>query len=169
MQCNNGRFTHSMSCPCRAAPLPCSDSAVSFVKVRVVAGNIRTASPNSLTDRLFFCSVLLPLFFLVRDKRYFVSHWSPASEIGMLLITNFVELRVVAGSSRTLAGNPQAVSRLDVLYRGLEKNSMVRAWHGHGMASVNQTRPHCVNQMGKTHSKPLAARHGHGMLFVNRP
>jgi hypothetical protein len=27
------------------------------------------------------------------------------------------------------------------------------------MASVNQTRPHCVNQMGKTHSKPLAARH----------
>ena len=56
---------------------------------------------------------------------------------------------------------------------GLEKNSMVGSWHGHGMASVNQTRQHCVNQMGKTHSKPLAARdgrgrawvqHGHGML-----
>ena len=30
------------------------------------------------------------------------------------------------------------------------------------MASVNQTRPHCVNQMGKTHSKPLEARHGRG-------
>jgi hypothetical protein len=28
------------------------------------------------------------------------------------------------------------------------------------MASVNQTRPHWVNQMGKTHSKPLAAWHG---------
>jgi hypothetical protein len=58
---NNGRFTHSMPCPCcshavplpcralihtcHAAPLSCSDSAVSFVKVRVVAGNIRTASP----------------------------------------------------------------------------------------------------------------------------
>jgi len=28
------------------------------------------------------------------------------------------------------------------------------------MASVNQTRPHCVNQMGKTYSKSLAARHG---------
>ena len=49
--------------------------------------------------------------------------------------------------------------------------------HG-GMASVNQTWPHCVNQMGKTHSKPLAAyhgrgttwvRHGHSMLCVNRP
>ena len=42
------------------------------------------------------------------------------------------------------------------------------------MASVNQTRPHCVNQMGKTHSKPLAEGmagelHGHGMLCVNRP
>ena len=43
---------------------------------------------------------------------------------------------------------------------GLEKNGMVGAWHGRGMASVNQTRPHCVNQMGKTHSKPIAARHG---------
>ena len=55
---------------------------------------------------------------------------------------------------------------------------MVEAWHGHGMASVNQTRPHCVNQMGKTHSKPLAARHGrgkawarhgNGMQYLNRP
>ena len=52
------------------------------------------------------------------------------------------------------------------------------AWSEHGMASVNQTRPHSVNQMGKAHSKPLAARHGsgttwarhgHGMLCVNRP
>jgi len=31
---------------CHAAPLPCSDSAMSFVKVSVVAGNIRTASPT---------------------------------------------------------------------------------------------------------------------------
>ena len=63
---SKGRFTRSMPCPCRAhavpmpfpchavtlihtchaAPLPCSDSAVSLVKVRVVAGNIRTASPT---------------------------------------------------------------------------------------------------------------------------
>jgi hypothetical protein len=65
-----------------------------------------------------------------------------------------------------------------MLCRGLEKNRMVRAWHGRGMASVNQTRPHCVNQKGKTHSKPLVAqhgrgtawaRHGHGMVCVNRP
>ena len=55
---------------------------------------------------------------------------------------------------------------------GIEKNGVVGAWYGHDMVSVNQTRPHCVNQMGKTHSKPLAARHGmagerhgHGMLM----
>jgi len=56
-----------------------------------------------------------------------------------------------------------------MLCRGLEMNGMVRALRGHGMASVNQTWPHRVNQMGKTHSKPLAAQHGHGMLCVNWP
>jgi hypothetical protein len=35
--------------------------------------------------------------------------------------------------------------------------------HGRGMACVNQTRPHCVNQMRTTQSKPLAARHGRGI------
>ena len=59
-----------------------------------------------------------------------------------------------------------------------EGHGNIGAWHGSGMASVNQTRPRCVNQMGKTHSKPLAARHGrgtawvrhrHGILCVNRP
>jgi hypothetical protein len=46
-----------------------------------------------------------------------------------------------------------------------EKNGMVRAWHGRGMANVNQTRPHCVNKMGKTHSKTLSgtAWQGNGM------
>jgi hypothetical protein len=62
---------------CYAAPLPFSDSAVSFVKVRVVDGNIRTAS--------------------------------------LLLVTTFVELRVVAGRSRTRAGCPHAVSERPML------------------------------------------------------
>jgi len=55
---------------------------------------------------------------------------------------------------------------MGVLCHGLEKNGMVRAWHGQSMASVNQTQPHCVNQMGKTHSKPLAAWHGRGMAWA---
>jgi hypothetical protein len=63
----------------------------------------------------------------------------------MLLITIFVEIHVVDGRSRMQAGLSTAV-----LCRGLEKNGMVRVWHGRGMASVNQTRPHCVNQMAKT-------------------
>ena len=37
---------------------------------------------------------------------------------------------------------------------------------GRVMASVNQTRPHCVNQIGKTHSKLLAARHGRGTAWA---
>jgi hypothetical protein len=37
------------------------------------------------------------------------------------------------------------------------------------MVCVNQTWPHCVNQMGKTQSKPLAERHGNGKVCVNQP
>jgi len=55
-----------------------------------------------------------------------------------------------------------------VLCCGLEKNGMAGAWHGHGMASVNQTRPHCVNEMGKTLSKLLAARRGRGTTWTLR-
>jgi len=73
----------------------------------------------------------------------------------MLLII-FVELRVVAGRSRTRAGSAQALSTA-VLCHDLEKN---------GMASVNQTWLHCVNQMGKTHSKPLVAWHGRGTAWA---
>jgi hypothetical protein len=58
------------------------------------------------------------------------------------------------------------------LCRGLEKplserhgRDMAREQHERGMACVNQTRPHCVNQMGKTPSKPLAARHGRGTAW----
>ena len=65
-----------------------------------------------------------------------------------------------------------------VLCCGLEKKGMVGARHGHGVASVNQIRPHCVNRMGKTNSNTIEARHGrgtewarygNGMLCVNRP
>ena len=51
---------------------------------------------------------------------------------------------------------------------GLEKNGIVGAWHWYGMASVNQTRSHCVNQMGKTLSKPLTAWHGRGTAWARR-
>jgi plasmid stabilization system protein ParE len=62
----------------------------------------------------------------------------------MLLITTFVELRVIAGRSRTLAGRPHPVSGRPILihtchshaalYRGLEKSLPER--HGRGIARV---------------------------------
>jgi hypothetical protein len=97
------------------------------------------------------------------------------------MITTFVELRVVAGRSRMRAGRPHAVSgrpmlihtchtmsipRCAVALRSRFQNGMVVAWHRRGMAYVNQTRPHCVNQMRKTQSKPLAARHGRGTAWA---
>ena len=36
------------------------------------------------------------------------------------------------------------------------------AWHG----KCGSDRPHCVNQMGKIHSTPLAARHGRGTAWA---
>jgi hypothetical protein len=60
------------------------------------------------------------------------------------------------------------------LCRGLERllserhgRGMAGERHRNGMACVNQTRPHCVNEMGKTQSKPLAERHGMWVLAFN--
>ena len=63
---------------------------------------------------------------------------------------------------RSSQGHNTAVSRLPCCAVALRRT----AWSEHGMASVNQTRPHPVNQMGKTHSKPLAARHGRGTAWA---
>jgi hypothetical protein len=84
-----------------------------------------------------------------------------ASEIGKLLVTNFVELRVVAGRSRKWAGRPHAISgrpilihtyhavptpRYAVALRGRFQKGMVVAWLGNGTC-VNQTRPCCGKQL----------------------
>jgi hypothetical protein len=70
----------------------------------------------------------------------------------MLLVTTFVELRVVAGRSRTRAGRPHAVSgrpmlihtrhamlipRYAVALRSRFQNGIVVVWHERGMACVN--------------------------------
>jgi hypothetical protein len=98
----------------------------------------------------------------------------------MPLVTTFVDHRVLPERSRTRAGRPHAVSANShmprhahaALYRGLEKSlserhgrGMARALYGRDMVCVNQTRPHCVNQMGKTQSKPIMARHGRGTAW----
>jgi hypothetical protein len=59
------------------------------------------------------------------------------------------------------------------LCRGLEKShserhgrGMARAQHGRGMPYVNQTEPHCINRIGKKHSKLLSARNDSGTALV---
>jgi hypothetical protein len=91
----------------------------------------------------------------------------------MLLVTTFVEMRVAAGKSRTQAGRQHAVSGRPKIIHTCHAHvalchDMVVAWHGRGKAYVNQTRPQCVNQMGKTQSKHLAhtAWQGNGMGAV---
>jgi hypothetical protein len=99
----------------------------------------------------------------------------------MLLITTYMELRMVAGRGQTRADRPHVFSgrtmliytfhamsmpRCAVALRSRFQKGMVVARHGRGMACVNQTRPHCVNQMETTQSKPLAARHGTGRVGV---
>jgi len=50
----------------------------------------------------------------------------------MLLIKIFVELRVVAGRSRTRAGSPQAVSRQPCSAVAMKRT----AWSEHGMGAA---------------------------------
>jgi hypothetical protein len=97
----------------------------------------------------------------------------------LLLVTTFVLLRIVAGRSRTRAGRPHAVSGRPMLIHtyavpiplctfalsGRFQNGLVVAWQGNDMACVNQKRPHCVNPMGKTQSKPITERHGRGTAW----
>jgi hypothetical protein len=106
--------------------------------------------------------------FLVGHKYWFVSHWPPTSEIGMLLITNFLELGMVAARGRKLASRHHAVSERPMLIhaypavalRGHFQKGIFVAWQGNSTVCVNQTRLHCINQMGKTQSKALTERHG---------
>jgi hypothetical protein len=136
---------------CHATPLPFSDSGVFFVKVRVVAGNIRTASPTVWWIGMLMITTSMELRVIAgRSRRQ-------------------------AGRPHAVSGRPMLIHtchaihmpRCDVALRSRSQNSMVVAWHGRGMACVTRTRTRCVNQMGNTQSKPLVARHGRSMVCVN--
>jgi hypothetical protein len=107
---------------------------------------------------------------VVHDKLCFVSNWPPASEIGMLLVTIFLELRVAAEAGRQHAvptlfacRHPAATLPRTCRERHIGGMAGERRWND--IVCVNQTRPHCVNQMGKSQSKPLAERHGRGTAW----
>jgi hypothetical protein len=65
-------------------------------------------------------------------------------------------------SSHSIIQYAALMPRYALALTGRFQNGMVLAWQGNGMACVNQTRPHFVNQMEKTQSKHLAERHGRG-------
>jgi hypothetical protein len=48
--------------------------------------------------------------------------------------------------------------------RSCFQNGMVRAQQGGGMVCVHQTWPLCVNQEGKTQSKPLGTQYGRRVM-----
>ena len=127
-----------IACHAHAVPLPCR--AINSQMPRRAPAMLRQWSvlresplgsrkyPNcqssSLTDRLF-CSVLLPLFTVVRMDR-FEGDWYASDN-------NLRGTR--RGSWKKPNAGRQPTGRLSmvVLRRGLEKNGMVRAWHVHGM------------------------------------
>jgi hypothetical protein len=100
-----------------------------------------------------------------------------------MLLIKFLELGVVAARGHNLASRQHAVScrhpaaaTLPRTCHGLERSlserhirGMAGERHGNGMACVNKTWLHCVNQMGKTQSKALAERQGNGTVCVNWP
>ena len=61
----------------------------------------------------------------------------------MLLITIFVELRVVAGRSRTRAGSPQAVSQRPCCAVVLRRTT----WSEHGMGAAKAWHGKCESAM----------------------
>jgi hypothetical protein len=61
----------------------------------------------------------------------------------MLLITIFVELRVVVGRSRTRAGSPQAVSRRPCCAVALKRT----AWSEHGVGAAWAWHGKCESDM----------------------
>jgi hypothetical protein len=104
---------------CHVAPLPFYDSAVSFVNVRVVAGNIRSASPT-----VWRIGMVVIIFVEIRVV-------AGRSRTG-------------AGRSHVVSGGPMLIHtchampipRCAVVLRSRFQNGMVVAWHGRAMGAA---------------------------------
>jgi hypothetical protein len=121
------------------------------------------------------------------EDKWFCTEWQQAfPDFNLQSITHSSKITVThvqnlfcmwAGCPHAVFGWPMLIHtchamsmpRCAVALRSHSQNSIVVAWHGHGMSCVNKTQPHCVDQMGKTQSKPLVARQGHDKVCVNQP
>jgi hypothetical protein len=140
---------HAVPLPCRAAlihtchsvSLPFSDSAVSFVKVRVVAGNIRTASPTVQRIGMLLITTFVELRVVAGRSRTRAGRQHAVSGRPMLI------------------HNAMPMPRSAVALRSRFQNGMVVTWHRRGMTCESNTAALCKSN-GKTQSKPLAEWHG---------
>jgi hypothetical protein len=123
------QFTYAMLRQCRAAlihtchavPLPFTDSAVSFAKVRVVAGIIRNASSTVYDNKLRGTP---------RGSRKKPNTGrSPTCRLW------------TADANQTSHAEP--MPSCAVALRSRFQAGMPRARHGSGVSCVNQTEPHC--------------------------
>jgi hypothetical protein len=111
------------------------------VKVRVVDGNIRTASRLLVT--------FVELRVVVRRSRTRAGR--PHAVSGQPMLIHIYHAIPMPRCAVALSGRFQ--------------NGMVVAWQRNGIACVDQTRTHCVNKMGKTQFKPLVERRGRGTAW----
>jgi hypothetical protein len=154
-----GRFTHTMPFPCRfpTVPLPRPGHYPAILLQSPSSNYLLLNYHNRCAVNYTGTHLIAPnnKLLLVHDKRCFVSHWPPASEIDMPPITNFLELHVVAGRRRKLAGHQHAVSARTMLIhtyhavpmpspcrdpavalRGRFKKGVFVAWQGNGMGTA---------------------------------
>jgi hypothetical protein len=85
------------------------------------------------------------------------------------------QCRTRAGLPRAVSGRPMLIHIYHavlmpfpcrepaVALRGRFQNGIFMAWQGNGMVCVNQTRPQCVHQMGKTQTLSETSWERHGM------
>jgi hypothetical protein len=132
--------------------MPFSDNAMSFVKVRVVSGKIRTDSPTVLRIGMLLITTFVELRVVAGRTR--TRAGGPHVVSGRSMIINTCKATSMLSPCRAPA----------VLCHSLENSLSER--HSRGMACVKQTRLYYVNQTGKTQSKPLAARHGRGTAWA---
>jgi hypothetical protein len=72
---------------CHAVPLPCCDSAMSFVKVCMVAGNIQTTSPTVEWIGMLLKTTFMELRVVARRARMRAGHPHAVSGQPMLIHT----------------------------------------------------------------------------------
>jgi hypothetical protein len=92
----------------------------------------------------------------------FDSHISCRSPAATLQFSDANTHKAYLSHAVTLPRTCRSLERLPLERHG---RGMAGERHGNDMACVNLTRPHCVNQMGKTQSKPLVEPHGRGTAW----